>query len=254
MKYRNIYIFLLFAAFLCLNVSCSDDDDNVLDIEIGNGNRNDDFIGRVYEAKLTSGEYYAKFELQFYEDQIVVEREYKNGSAFAYSEVKSEYNYSNETNLLYVGEKAFTVVSEEKLSLDNREYNLTSTHGAHIYTESDNEDVDDDNGGGSTTADFDVKVSTVSGAGEVNFVITVKGAEKEPSMVQLEYLVSPVELTGPTLSNTRQARWTGHPTDRTWLYMTYVLGAKHSYVYYRVKVIVGSKVSLTPISYQRIIN
>ena len=102
MKY--IYSFLLFAAFLCLNVSCSDDDDNVLNIEIGSGNRNDDFVGRIYEAKLSSGFYYAKYELQFYENQIVVEREFKNGSAFAYSEVRSEYDYNNENNNLQMGE------------------------------------------------------------------------------------------------------------------------------------------------------
>ena len=251
---KFLYRLFIFAAFLCLNVSCSDDDDNVLNIEIGTGNRNDDFVGRIYEAKLSSGFNYAKYELQFYKNQIVVERKFAQSSAFAYSEVKSEYDYNNENNILYIDGKPFTVISEEKLLLGDIEYNLTSTHGAHTYTPSESEDEGGDDDGGSETADFNVSVSPVSGAGEVNFVISVKDAEKEPSLVQLEYLVSPVELASPNLSNTRQARWTGHPTDRTWLYMTYVLGAKHSYVYYRVKVIVGSKVSVTPINYQRIIN
>ena len=82
---KFLYRLFIFAAFLCLNVSCSDDDDNVLNIEIGTGNRNDDFVGRIYEAKLSSGYNYAKYELQFYKNQVVVEREFKKGSGFAYS-------------------------------------------------------------------------------------------------------------------------------------------------------------------------
>lgn len=237
---KSKFIWCLTLVIACVIVGCSDDDDSPKKV---NGN---ELVGRIYQ-RITSDELVIR--IQFFENNLAVERKYKNGHQ--YSEKKNQY--SVEGDAINIGNLKYKLASKNLLKYGGLEFNLISTSGSPSYTPE--EDILGENpggGDGDQTENPIVRVSTVSGAGEVNFVISVKDCMKEPAIVTLQYLVSPVQLTDPQLTGSREARWNGHPTDKTWLYSSFVLGSKHSYVYYRVRVIVGSKVIVTPINYARI--
>lgn len=260
----------LFAFILCICTiftSCENDSNKDLDLNNTLIDRSDDFIGRKYEyLKSTSYIYPDKYVLQFYANQLACERIYRGGSNFAASELT--YSYKVTENQLTINSKTFQIESEYKIiSTDGAIYELVSTNGPSEFQPSDpgeeiepnpgDEENADNNNGELEYPGVNVTVSPISGAGEINFVIKVK-CEKEPSSVKLLYTISMDKLEKPILTESRDARWVGHPVSDSWQYMTYALGPKYCYVYYTIEVRVlldgQYRTVRLPVNYNRIVN
>ncbi len=253
MKTKGINIIISILAFIM--TSCGSNDEP----EIVNNTieRSKDFIGRLYTyvPNGTASYNYAKNEIQFYNDNILCIREFKEMAQFPLYVNKYTYDIQGKFISLEDGQ-SIEIVSEDCISYKGNPYTITSTNNEYVYVTEN----DDDNSGTNPPDDNNINpnikitISPISDSSEINFVISVKGTEIEPTYVRLEYLISPVKLENPKLTNTRDARWVGHPISTTWNYMTYVIGPRYSYVYYQVKALINKQTYTSDINYGRLVN